>query len=111
MDQMEPIVIEKNIPIPTKRHRNHNSESKYSFLHKLEVGDSVELTVLQKKGRKGKRNCYTYFGLVNAIYVAQKMTAPAGNWTNVQKKFTMRTLHLEDTTKGLNRVMRIWRTQ
>ena len=84
MDQMEPIVIEKNVPIPLKRHRNHSSESKYSFLH---------------------------FGLVNAIYVAQKMTAPAGNWTNVQKKFTMRTLHLEDTTKGLNRVMRIWRTQ
>jgi hypothetical protein len=109
MDQMEPIVIEKNVPIPNKQHRKKASETKYAFLSKLEIGDSVELTVLQKKGRRGKRNVYTYAGLVNAVYATQKTVQP-GNWNStMSKKFTMRTIRLEDTTRGLNRVMRIWR--
>tara|TARA_R100001530_G_scaffold11956_2_gene11377 strand:- start:5612 stop:5953 length:342 start_codon:yes stop_codon:yes gene_type:complete len=111
MDQIEPIVIEKNVPIPNKHHRMKTSETKYAFLSKLEIGDSVELTLLQKKGRRGKRNVYTYAGLVNAVYAAQKtMTLDSWNSTiSKNKKFTMRTIRLEDTTKGLHRVMRIWR--
>jgi hypothetical protein len=111
MDQIEPIVIEKNVPIPNKHHRMKTSETKYAFLSKLEIGDSVELTLLQKKGYGGrrKRNVYTYAGLVNAVYAAQKPMAPS-NWNStMSKKFTMRTIRLEDTTKGLYRVMRIWR--
>ena len=114
MNQMETIVIEKNVPIPAKNHRKKFSETKYAFLHKLEIGDSVELTVLQRKGRKGKRDVYTYSGLVNAVYATQRMIQPSQpvNWnTTTNKKFTMRTIRLEDTAKGLHRVMRIWRTQ
>lgn len=112
MNQIETIVIEKNVPIPTKNYRTKTSETKYAFLHKLDVGDSVELTVLQKKGRTGKRDIYTYSGLVNAVYATQRMVQ-TGNWnhTPTNKKFTMRTIRLEDTAKGLHRVMRIWRTQ
>lgn len=113
MDQIKPIVIEKNVPIPNKHHRMKTSETKYAFLSKLEIGDSVELTLLQKKGYGGrrKRNVYTYAGLVNAVYAAQK-TMTLGSWNSTiskNKKFTMRTIRLEDTTKGLYRVMRIWR--
>jgi len=111
MNQIETIVIEKNIPIPTKKQRKKPSQTKYAFLHKLDVNDSVELTVLQRKGRTGKRDIYTYSGLVNAIYATQRIVQKS-NWnTPTNKKFTMRTTRLENTSKGLYRIIRIWRTQ
>ena len=119
---MDPIIIEKNIPIPLKNTRTKSTRHKYDFLDKLVVGDSVELNVLKVPvGKKGKNSdAITYYGLMNAIHRTQKDSEvrrrDVNNTTfgrtkviNNPKKFTVRTLRLENTPKGMIRVMRLWR--
>ena len=119
---MDPIIIEKNIPIPSKNKRTRRTRHKYDFLDKLVVGDSVELNVLKapySNKAKNKNNVITYYGLMNAIHRTQKdsevirrnVQNPSFGKTivNKPKKFTVRTLRLENTPKGMLRVMRLWR--
>lgn len=118
---MDPIIIEKNIPIPLKNTRTKSTRHKYDFLDKMVVGDSVELSVLKAPvGKKGKNSDgITYYGLMNAIHRTQKdsevrrrdVNNPSFGMAviNKPKKFTVRTLRLENTPKGMIRVMRLWR--
>lgn len=103
---MEPIIIEKNIPIPSKNRRKTEKEKKYHFLDRLEIGDSVEIDAHHRKYKKGmKNNVFTYFGLQNAMYNAKTSTP------GVKKNFALRTIRLEEAGNSLIRVCRIWRTQ
>lgn len=118
---MDPIIIEKNIPIPLKNTRTKRTRHKYDFLDKMVVGDSVELSVLKAPvGKKGKNsNAITYYGLMNAIHRTQKdsevkrrnVNNPSFGKVvvNNPKKFTVRTLRLENSPKGMIRIMRLWR--
>ena len=61
---MDPIIIEKGIPIPTKNSRKRGLSKKYEFLHKMSQGDSVELKVLKApyvKGDKSRNMISKYF--------------------------------------------------
>ena len=118
---MDPIIIEKGIPIPTKNSRKRELSKKYEFLHKMNLGDSVELKVLKApytKGDGSRANTLTYYGLMNAIHKAQKAVVQPHNnnftigsrTNNPRKKFTVRTIRLENFSKGMIRVMRVWRT-
>ena len=109
---MDPIIIEKNIPIPAKNKRASRTSLKYEFLKKMSIGDSVELTVLKapyKHGNTNRNDILTYYGLMNAIHKTQKESNLNAGYPQERKKFTVRTIRLEDSTRGMLRVLRVWR--
>jgi len=103
---MDPIVIEKNVPIPPKNRRKSEKDKKYHFLDRMDVGDSVEIDAHHRKYKKGMRNnVFTYYGLQNAIYNAKTSTP------GVKKNFSLRTVRLQDAGNNVVRVVRVWRTE
>ena len=128
MDE-QTVVIEKNIPIPTREYdKKRPINNKYGFLLKMEVGDSVELNLLHTKGVKNTRSHkgFTYYGLMNAIHKTQKdsttttrnINTPYVNHSAISlrpvkksRKYSTRTIRVEGSNNSdtVNRIVRVWR--
>ena len=101
------VVIDKGIPIPTGYQRKGQS-SKYDFLNKMSVRDSVELTIHKSPSKGAKVNGHTYAGLIGAIYRTSKINP--NTISGRHKKFITRTMRYEHSSKGVRRIVRVWRT-
>ena len=138
MDEIT-VVIEKGIPIPTREYgtKGRTLSTKYEFLKKMTVGDSVELRLSHDKGAKHTRahKGFTYYGLMNAIHKAQKENMSSGrnsfatptigygnrnvlksrtaSTTSPMNKYSTRTIRVENKANGngITRIVRVWRVR